>query len=275
MSGQWDTTRLFQLPMYDWPENHAVMDRLAAAISEASAPHGLRIPRTLDRSREHCSAWSAADLALSQTCGLPLVAELKDRVSVLGSFAFSCTPGPPGSYDSVIITRRQSRIRNFEDLRGSCTAINSEDSYSGCLALRMFSAQHSPAGGFFGSCLVSGGHRKSVQAVASGEADTAAIDCVSWHMARTHDTAARDLEVLVRTASRPGLPLITTTGRSRQELEALRSALDEAVQALGTAHRDRLGLTGFVPADADSYAIIADDLQRFGAVPLVAAVAET
>ena len=102
-----------------------------------------------------------------------------------------------------------------------------------------------------------------------------AIDCVSWHMARTHDTAARDLEVLVRTASRPGLPLITTTGRSRQELEALRSALDEAVQALGTAHRDRLGLTGFVPADADSYAIIADDLQRFGAVPLVAAVAET
>ena len=103
MSGQWDTTRLFQLPMYDWPENHAVMDRLAAAISEASAAHGLRIPRTLDRSREHCSAWSAADLALSQTCGLPLVAELKDRVSVLGSFAFSCTPGPPGSYDSVII----------------------------------------------------------------------------------------------------------------------------------------------------------------------------
>jgi len=269
MSGPSNAIALFQLPMYDWPENHVAMDRLATAISLAAAAYGLVIPRTLDRSRDHRGAWTAADLGLSQTCGLPLVTDLKGRVSVLGSFSYSCSPGPPGSYDSVIIARRQSDFADFEDLRHRCVAINSKDSYSGCLALQVFVAQRLPTGGFFGSSIITGSHRNSIHAVASGEADTAAIDCVSWEMASTHVAAAEDLLVLARTASRPGLPLITATGQSSHRLEDLRSALARAVQALGITDRERLGLTGFVAASADSYAIIADDLQRFGAVPLI------
>ena len=269
MSEPSNTIALFQLPMYDWPENHAAMNRLAAAISLAAAASGVAIPRALDRSRNHQGAWTAPDLGLSQTCGLPLVTDLKGRVSVLGSFTYSCAPGPPGSYDSVIIARRQSDFTDFENLRHRCVAVNSKDSYSGYLALQVFVAQRPQVGGFFGSSIITGSHRNSIHAVASGEADTAAIDCVSWEMASAHEAAAEDLLVLARTASRPGLPLITARGQSSHQLEDLRSALALAVQALGKTDRERLGLTEFVPASADSYAIIADDLQRFGAVPLI------
>ncbi|MFN3646541.1 MAG: hypothetical protein ACK4S2_08505, partial [Gemmobacter sp.] len=60
------------LPMYDRPEVQAANDRLWAGIRDRLRAAGLAAPETLVRGRwplwDH---WTAPDLVLSQTCGLP------------------------------------------------------------------------------------------------------------------------------------------------------------------------------------------------------------
>ena len=120
----------------------------------------------------------------------------------------------------------------------------------------------------FSRAIVTGSHRASVRAVAAGLADIAAIDCVSWTLAKHFDSITKPLKVIARTDDRPGLPLITAIGSSLRMIDALRIALDEAIRTLDPTNRDTLGITGFVAADDGGYDIIANDLQQFGTAAL-------
>ena len=75
---------LVQLGMYDWPEVRTATDRLWIRIHEALAKRGIRSPETLERNQDHETGWLSPRLLLSQTCGLPLVQDLRDQVAVLG-----------------------------------------------------------------------------------------------------------------------------------------------------------------------------------------------
>ena len=260
--------RFAQLPMYDWPEVADPTDRLWALIRDAFRQSGIDAPDVLDRSLPPAETWLSPKLLLSQTCGLPLVADLSGKVNVLGSFAYQGIE-PAGSYHSVIITHASNNQTSVY-LEGKRVVINGDDSYSGCLALKCFVADNGSGESPFASMLVSGGHRKSLCAVANGSADIAAIDCVSWYLANQCESAVRNLKVIGHTQSRPGLPLITCGDTSAQEISVLRDALAKAVDDVDEKSRTMLGIRGFSPLDEKDYSPIANDLKRYGSEALVA-----
>jgi len=257
-----------QLPMYDWPEFTQATDRLWTSIRDNFSKAGIDAPASLDRTSPPAATWLSPKLSLSQTCGLPLVADLSGKVKVLGSFAYQEIE-PAGSYHSVIITHENNNESSVR-LKGKRAVINGDDSYSGCLALKCFVADTRSGESPFASVLVSGGHRASLCAVATGSADIAAIDCVSWYLANQCEAAVRNLKVIGHTQSRPGLPLITCGDTSAQEISVLRDALAKAVDDVDEKSRTMLGIRGFVPLDDKDYAPIAKDLERHGSISLSA-----
>ena len=256
-----------QLPMYDWPEVRAATDALWAEIHTALQKRDIASPNTLNREEATETAWLSTRLLLSQTCGLPLVQDLRDQVTVLGRFTYQ-NLSAAGDYHSVIVVRRSDSIDDPEALRGQRAAINHEDSYSGCLTLKRWAGRLAGENAFFASIIATGSHRDSVCAVANGLADTAAIDHVSWCLAKRVEPTAQTLKVVARTDDRPGLPLITRPGHDTKTLASFRSALDEAVTTLDPVSRNALGITGFVPAYVHDYDVIDDDLQQFGTTAL-------
>jgi len=258
--------RFAQLPMYDWPEVSKATDGLWTSIRDAFSCLGIDAPDALNRSLPAVEAWLSPGLVLSQTCGLPLVAELSGKVQVLGSFAYEGIE-PAGSYHSVIITRT-GNDPNPMHLAAKRAAINGDDSYSGCLALKCFFESLGAGEAFFDSTLISGGHRASLCAVADGRADLAAIDCVSWDLANRCEPAVGNLQIIARTASRPGLPLITHGDASAKQVSLMRDALAKAVGNLDAKSRLMTGIRGFVPLDEADYAPIAEDLKRCGSLAL-------
>src|SRR3546814_4899140 len=75
------------------------------------------------------------------------------------------------------------------DLKGRRAAVNAADSQSGCHALRHAAMDLADEGHFFGSVVLTGSHRASMQAVAAGEADVCAIDCVTWCLLQRSEPA--------------------------------------------------------------------------------------
>ena len=254
---------LVQLAMYDWPEVRGATDKLWTQIHTALEYRGISSPEVLDRNQDPDTGWLSPRLLMSQTCGLPLVQDLRDQVAVLGRFTYQDLPAT-GDYHSVIVVRRSDSIDDPEALRGQRAAINHEDSYSGCLTLKRWAGRLAGENAFFASIIATGSHRDSVCAVANGLADTAAIDHVSWCLAKRVEPTAQTLKVVARTDDRPGLPLITRPGHDTKTLASFRSALHEAVTTLDPVSRNALGITGFVPAYVHDYDVIDDDLQQFG-----------
>ena len=252
--------------MYDWPEFTQATDRLWASIRDNLSRAGIDVPASLDRTSPPAKTWQSPNLLLSQTCGLPLVADLSGKVKVLGSFAYQGIE-PAGSYHSVIITQENNKESSIR-LEGKRAVINGDDSYSGCLALKCFVADNGSGESPFASVLVSGGHRDSLCAVANGSADIAAIDCVSWHLAKQCEPAIKSLKVIAHTEGRPGLPLITHRNASVQEISVMRDALAGAVDDLDEKSCAMLGIQSFMACDESDYAPIAEDLARCGSLSL-------
>ncbi len=257
---------LAQLPMYDWPEIATATDALWGAIRDALIQRDIRAPTTLDRSLPREQVWVSKQLLLSQTCGLPLVQTLRKQVKVLGSFAYEGI-APAGEYHSVIIARADNG-KDLASLQGKRAAINGADSYSGCLAFKCAVAPFTPGDGFFSEVLITGSHRESIRAVANGSADTAAIDCVNWQLAKRHDRAVKALDIIAHTPSRPGLPLITAGNTTQSELDLMREALASAVAGLDENTREVTGIRSFQPLDDTAYAVMANDLRRCGSLDI-------
>jgi len=89
--------------MYDWPEFTQATNRLWTSIRDHFNKAGINAPTSLDRMSPPAETWQSPNLLLSQTCGLPLVADLSGKVKVLGSFAYQEIE-PAGSYHSLIIS---------------------------------------------------------------------------------------------------------------------------------------------------------------------------
>ena len=268
MTPSQNTIGLVQLPMYDWIETRRATNALWSCIQYALKCQGIASPEALDRDQTPEFGWLSPRLLLSQTCGLPLIQELRGRVAVLGCFSWRGQP-PSGDYHSVIIARDILALEKFNALSGQRVAINHESSYSGCLALKRWISLMEKTDAVFSNVITTGSHRESVRAVATGLADIAAIDCISWALARRFDSTTQSLKVVARTDDRPGLPLITSMRNSPSMLDGLRVALNEAITILDPTSRDVLGITAFVVAHEHNYDIIDHDWQTFGDTALV------
>lgn len=232
---------------------------LASALRAEGLP---QVPEALTWPAVLPAHWRDADLLLSQTCGYPLVTQLEGRVQVVGVFRYTA-PGCSGvSYRSALVARRDDPGRSIGDFRHRVAAFNDRGSHSGFNALRHLIAPLAVAGRFFARAIESGSHRASIDLVRSGAADLASIDAVTWAgLRRVQPSVDDDLKVLGLTAAVPGLPLITSSRTTPEELSHLRRALAAACadKALA-ATREALFIKGFCATGASPWRVI--DAQR-------------
>lgn len=259
-------TLLVSLPMYDWPEVSSALDRLWAAIGSSLDELGVERPDHRSTPVEPIAHWRDPALLLSQTCGLPLRRHLLDHVEVVGAFDHRLPDTAPGDYHSVLIVTATNPADSLGDLDGVTAAVNSSDSWSGHAALRHALIARPTA---VATAVMTGSHRASIRAVATGTAEIAAIDAVSWELAVAHEPAAARCRVLDRTTPTPGLPLITARSNTAL-LPHLRLAVAHGIDLLGDADRAALHVHGLVVHDADAY----DALDQRWATADAAGVAE-
>lgn len=218
------------MPMYDLPEIAGATDSwwkgLARAFRRAGIPH---VAERLLRCEDHGSLWTRPDLLISQTCGFPLTHELRDKVTLVATPCYSA-PGCDGpNYRSCVVVRREFSADQVSALKGAKCAVNSYESQSGFNALRALIAPLSQGGPFFQSVVLSGGHLNSLRMVCDGEADVAAIDCVTYTLLARHRPGAIEcVRLLCHTPAAPGLPYITHRAADQDLLHRLRAGLEAA-----------------------------------------------
>ena|SRR5271166_3314079 len=244
------------LPMYDFPETAAANDALWAAMAARLRDRGIEAPAHIIRGGDFERQWRDPGLIFGQTCGYPFVKELRDEVALIATprYAF---PGCQGAtHRSFIIARRGDTRRHLGEFRGARAAINGWTSNTG---MNLFRAASAPiAGGepFFGEVRVTGSHAASVEAVAEGRADIAAIDCVTYALtSRARPDLAARVAIVGETPVSPCLPFIASARQPPQAIEAVREALLTALNEPSLAEaRETLGLCGASltsPADYD------------------------
>lgn len=234
------------LQMYDWPELRAATDLWWQGIARHL---GVDIP--LSRPDGFSSSWHAPDLLLAQTCGYPFTHALKGQVKLVATPHYR-TDGCEGPlYRSILFARERKPLEAF---RNGIAAVNTPDSMSGMLALKLVFAPLAKDGRFFSRALLTGGHLKSLDAVREGRADLCATDCVCVGLAKRHRPQALEgLVEIARSPLVPALPLVTRIG----DVEKLRKALALAFAdpALSEA-RDALLLSGHSVLDPAAYEVI-------------------
>ncbi|WP_269501866.1 phosphate/phosphite/phosphonate ABC transporter substrate-binding protein [Burkholderia sp. IMCC1007] len=252
------------LPMYNVTPRHAALWRALLrdaldAFARTGGPAGVAL---LDEPFGDLHAlWRRGDLLLSQTCGYPYrVLGLRDAVQVIATPAFDA-PGCDGAhYSSVLVVSARVHDGGATTLagcRGLRAALNGRDSHSGMNAFRHAVAPHAHDGRFFGSVHTFGSHLSVLQALTDGDADCAAIDCVTFAYVRDAlPERLNDIRIIGATASAPGLPFIASNALDEALVPALQDALDQAVAA-DAQRANALRLTGFERLPPDAYDAIA------------------
>jgi ABC-type phosphate/phosphonate transport system substrate-binding protein len=168
------------LPMYDFPHLQPANDALWAAIRLRLHQEGVDAPGVLTRNHDLNALWRDPGLVLAQTCGYPLVTSLKAAVRLVATPRYRARGCSGPFHRSAIVVARESRARGLADLRGGRCAVNDLASNTGMNLLRAEVAREARGRPFFAHVRLTGAHETSLEAVASGRADIAAIDAVSF-----------------------------------------------------------------------------------------------
>jgi ABC-type phosphate/phosphonate transport system substrate-binding protein len=163
---------------------------------------------------------------ITQLCGYPLRTAYRGEFVVLGTPCYG-VPGCEGpTHRAFIVVSRTAKITRIEDLRGRSFAVNSMDSNTGMNLPRHFFAPFARGKRFFDQVLITGSHRSSMEVVATGQADAAAIDCVTFGLHTEYEPATvGGLRVLAQTSASPSIPFVTSRETADETVGALRRAL--------------------------------------------------
>jgi ABC-type phosphate/phosphonate transport system substrate-binding protein len=208
---------LASLPMYDLTEIRSATDGFWAAIAASLA---VDIPLTRDTN--WAAPWTNPNLLFSQTCGYPFTHQFAGQLTYLATPHYNADGCAGAHYRSIIFARS---LQPLEAFRHHTAAINTPDSMSGMLALKLVFETLGDLP-FFSRTIETGSHVASLKAVSNHQADVCAIDCVTVALLRRHRPRAFDnLVEIARSPSVPGLPYVTRA----KNLTELRKAVDTAV----------------------------------------------
>lgn len=240
--------------MYDWPETQRATDRWWACLRDEFQSAGMIAPAELERELPEMAVWTAADLLLAQTCGYPYVMQLREQVALLGTPDYGVPNCPAGYYRSAFVVHQDDDRESLAAFTNARFAYNAIDSQSGYQAMTQALRSHGGLAQFFSQQLATGSHRRSIKQLAEGHADIAAIDYVSWRLARNHEPVAGKLRVLCLSDAVPGLPYIAHLSADTQlSIEVIESALAR----LDEPTRETLSLCGFWRSSPTDYDVIA------------------
>lgn len=238
------------LPMYNVsPRLQREYEAFAASLlAQAEVQEAV----TLLPSPELPALWHREDVLLTQTCGYPYMKSLRDKVSLLATPCFDFDGCEGSDYSSVIITRA-GEVHALADARGLIAAANDPHSNSGMNVLRHAVSLLATKGRFFGEVKWSGSHAASLRMVRDGEADIAAIDCVTYgYLKEESPESLHGTDVLQYTAQTPGLPLVV----ARSVPEPLQRRLRDALLSPGAklrGHMEALHIREFQHIDDAKY----------------------
>lgn len=245
------------LPMYDFPELRAATDAWWAGIARHA---GVALP--LSRFDDYVAPWSRPDLVFSQTCGYPFTHHFKGKLGLIGTPHYA-VPGCDGyRYSSFVYAREK---RSIADYRGCTAAVNTPDSMSGMLALKLFFVDNARNGTFFGKSVLTGGHLNSLAMVKRGEADVCAIDAVCVAYARRHRPELLEgLHDVGQTPLVPGLPYVSNDPDIGKWQAAMASATSDPVLAETRADLMISGFSMTRPEDYNTILVLEDELKQKG-----------
>lgn len=167
-------------------------------------------------------------------------------------------------YYSYLIVHRDSPYQSLEDLRGASFAFTDPHSNTGRLVPEYWLAlMGQRPETFFRETIFTYSHDNSIQAVAQGLVDGAAVDSLIWDYYALKNPAHTSRTRVIRRSDPYGIPpIVVGKALSRELVEKIRTVLlnmhndPEGATILGELMIDR-----FVPADPNWYASI-EDLQR-------------
>ncbi len=221
--------RLASLPWYDLHEVQPAHDALWAALADRLRAMGVDgVPDGLERRMDPQAQWRSPALLLGQACGYDVATWQAASLRVVAAPCFEVEGCAGPTYRSFVVVHRSSGASTLADLRGARCVINGWTSHSGMNGLRLLLPTGARLASFFARVLVSGAHERSVEMVASGEADVASIDCVTYSLLARHRPGALEaLRVLTATAPALAPPFVTSASTPPAEVEALGRALRE------------------------------------------------
>lgn len=243
----------FKLDMYEDTVTQPLFDKLASFI--------LRALET-----EEQSGYDPSSLILGQICGIEFARAQASThpcpYHLLGSFSLSPHHNislnyPDGYYHSTYIAAPQhSAIRHLSDLKAGSheyrLVINQPGSFSGDILARLLCQEQALC---ISDTQISGSHLNSMKMVLSGEADFAAIDAISYHMALQRFPQWADQLVQIGTSyAYPGLPFICDAYLPEAVKTTICSALsDFTTQPEWAALSHHLGVTSVTAVAAEHY----------------------
>ena len=258
-------TTCASLAMYDLPELQSATDAWWQGLAAAFGRAGLKdLPDRLDRGRPAGAILRDPGLLLGQTCGYPLMYELKGIVRLVATPVYDA-PGCSGaSYSSAIVVREADAVADIAGLAGRICAFNGPNSQSGYSAMRRAVAEHAQGRPFFSRVIESGGHAQSLAAVAQGAADVAAVDAVTHALlSRVRPDLLQGLRVLAWSPKAPSLPYVTGGGAGDETVQRIIEGLHAAIAAPELAStRDALLLRDFEVLPVSAYHVITEMAEK-------------
>lgn len=244
------------LPWYDLAELRRATDALWRRVSDELRATGIAgVPDALNRRLHYEDQWSSGALLLGQACGYDVAIAYAHHLQLVSTPCYGLDGCDGPSYRSFVVVRADDPAATIEDLRGRRCLINTPTSHSGSNVLRSLVAPLSVDGRFFSSVTVSGAHETSLELLRAGDADVAAIDCVTFGLLRrVRPAALAGARVIHETVRVPAPPYVTSSSTPPQTVAALRRALATAVGDPAVA--GPLMMTGVEQLSADDYAPI-------------------
>ena len=253
--------RRASMPMYDMAEIASALDDLWAGFACNFAAEGLAdVPARLIHGQALRALWDAPDVWFSQCCGHDLIARYRGRLQPLATPRFAVPECRGRDYASVIVVAEDREADDIRDLRGTRCVVNGLESHSGANALRALVAPLGRDGRFFTSVVESGTHAASIEAVARGEADVAAIDCVTHALLGRYRPEALDgTRKLGVTEWAPGVPYVTPASEDAEVVARMRAAILRTFDGPDLAStREALRLDGVEATEVENYRQIAE-----------------
>jgi len=235
--------------MYSLPEMRAANEAWWAGLARHFDRQGIEnAPQTLGPAEpDRYHHWLSDELLFSQTCGFPLTHRLAGRVRLLGAPKYDAAGCDGASYRSLIIARSDVTASSLADIAPCRVAINGYDSQSGWNVLRPIAREFGGWDKMFAETIESGSHASSIDMVRTGQADVAAIDCVTHALFQDfQDERLAGTQVIARTASAPTLPYITGGSATDDDVARLKEGIAAAMADENLIDvRRQLRLTGF------------------------------
>jgi len=230
--------------MYPFAHLNDAYDELWAAV--AARIDGA--PTTLCRSLDLHSTWHSPELLVGQTCGWPLITELAGVVEVFGAFDVRVPFASQGHYRTVLVASKPIGIEELRRNPATVVAVNGLDSLSGWVSLQW------AWGGQPANVLETGGHVLSMRAVASGEAQVASIDAMSFEfLAQVEPTTVGRLHIIGHGPSVGTLPLVMSKALAGRRAEVRQAFAEAMLDPALSAVLARLRINGFVPRELSDY----------------------